>query len=132
MKRSIDRITFSRERLTHADVAALRPDVRSKPAGRVVVLDLRQTSETTTAALAALILLRRERIAADGDLLILGLTGKAQYLYEILRLAKVLPRRPCISPRRHRQRCDGRDAMQSSKRSIPASRSSAEHAEMLA
>jgi hypothetical protein len=132
MKRSIDRITFSRERLTHADVAAIRTDVCNKPSGRVVVLDLRQTSETTTAALAALILLRRERIAVDGDLLILGLTGKAQYLYEILRLAKVLPRRPCISPRRHRQRRDGRDAMQPSKRSLPVDRQPAEHAEAMA
>lgn len=131
MKSSIERITFPRETLTHRDVMHMRSAIRDKPPGRVVVLDLRATTETTTAALAALILLRRERIAADGDLLILGLTGKAHYLYEILRLAKVLPRRPCMSPRRHRQRRDGRDSQFDGKKAVRVDRHESSHCEAM-
>lgn len=107
---NIMRIGYEDQRLANADVLDLAETILRDGAGRVVVLDLRNCRETTTAALASLILLRRRQIRSDGDLLLLGLTGKAHYLYEILRLAKVLPRRPCISPRRVRQRTFGRDA----------------------
>lgn len=132
MKRRIDRITFPRRRLTHQDAMALRADISTKPPGRVVVLDLRQTTETTTAALAALILLRRERIAADGDLLLLGLSGKAHYLYEILRLAKVLPRRPCMSPRRHLQRSEGRACDRAGKQALAIESCACESSDVMA
>ncbi|MCD4825010.1 MAG: hypothetical protein K8S55_10395 [Phycisphaerae bacterium] len=108
----VSRLVFTEERLTHAAVLALGQGIRAKFPGRVVVLDLRKTSETTTAALAGLILLRQRQVAGGGDLLLIGLSGKAQYLYEALRLAKILPRRPCISPRRVRQKQSGRDSRQ--------------------
>lgn len=106
---NVKRIVYEGERLTNADVLKLAEGFLPDSVGRVVVIDLRTCRETTTAALASLILLRRRQIQANGDLLLLGLTGKAHYLYELLRLAKVLPRRPCISPRRVRQRTFGRD-----------------------
>ncbi len=99
----VTRLVFPRERLGHADVLELGREMLSKATGRVVVLDLRKTRNTTTAALAGLIQLRHRQIQAGGDLLLLGLNGKAQYLYEILRLAKILPRRPCIHHRRVEQ-----------------------------
>jgi hypothetical protein len=103
VRNSITRLSFSKPLLQHADVVDLERTIAVQAPGRVVVLDLRQTRETTTAALAGLILLRRRQIQAGGDLLLLGLTGKANYLYEILRLANILPRRPCIHPRRAEQ-----------------------------
>ena len=96
-------MAFPRERLGHTDVLELGRKMQSMAAGKVVVLDLRKTRDTTTAALAGLIQLRHRQIQAGGDLLLLGLNGKAQYLYEILRLAKILPRRPCIHHRRVEQ-----------------------------
>ena len=59
---NITRLIFSRERLGHADVLGLGREILTNAAGRVVVLDLRETQETTTAALAGLILLRREAL----------------------------------------------------------------------
>lgn len=96
------KVSFPRETLTHQDVLDLGNRVRREARRKVIVLDLRATEQTTTAALAALILLRRRQIANGGDLLLLGLSGKAHYLYEILRLSNILPRRPCVSPRRMR------------------------------
>jgi hypothetical protein len=122
---NVKRIVFEGERLTNADVLNLAEEFLPTSHGRVVVLDLRTCRETTTAALASLILLRRRQIQTDGDLLLLGLTGKAHYLYELLRLAKVLPRRPCISPRRVRQRSFGRDESAGPPSQDPSDRSEA-------
>ncbi len=108
VRSSVTRLSFAKERLQHADVLDLGRRVCAECSGQVVVLDLRKTRDATTASLAGLILLRRRQIQAGGDLLLLGLRGKAQYLYELLRLAKVLPRRPCIHPRRVRQLRHGR------------------------
>ena len=58
----------------------------------VVLLDLRQTTETTTPALARLILLRRRLLRSGRDLLIVGLAGRAEALYRIARIEKILPR----------------------------------------
>ena len=107
MQATLERMAFLPVRLTHTDVLDIGREILRKSPGKVVVLDLRKTQETTTAALAGLIILRKRQIRAGGDLLLLGLTGKAQYLYEILRLTKILPRRPCVSPRRGLRRGKG-------------------------
>ena len=61
--------------------------------GRAMVfLDLARTRETTTAALARLVLLRGRLLKAGRDLCIRGLAGNADALYHITRLEKVLPR----------------------------------------
>lgn len=101
-------MVFLASRLTHSDVLDIGRGILRKSQGKVVVLDLRRTQETTTAALAGLIVLRKRQIRAGGDLLLLGLTGKAQYLYEILHLTKILPRRPCARPCVGQQREKGR------------------------
>jgi hypothetical protein len=105
---TVTRMAFTEERLTHTDVLGIGRRILAETPSQVVVLDLRKTKETTTAALAGLIILRRRQIQAGGDLLLLGLNGKAHYLYEILRLAKILPRRPCMHQRRARQIKRGR------------------------
>ena len=64
---------------------------RDRPA-RMVLIDLEQTTEATTAGLARLILLRRQLIQAGGDLRIRGLCSRAEALYEICRLGRLLPR----------------------------------------
>ena len=64
---------------------------RDRPA-RMVLIDLERTTEATTAGLARLILLRRELIKAGRDLRIVGLRSRANALYEICRMGKLLPR----------------------------------------
>jgi ABC-type transporter Mla MlaB component len=61
------------------------------PAG-IVLIDLERTIEATTAGLARLILLRRQLLAAGADLRIRGLRSRAQALYEICRMTRLLPR----------------------------------------
>ena len=57
---------------------------------RTVLIDLKQTDETTTAALARLIVLRRHLLKSGRDLCILGLSGRAKILYELCRLTNLL------------------------------------------
>ena len=99
----LTRLIYPKAELRHDDVLKLGHRMHHEYAGGVVVLDLRKVQETTTASLAGLVLLRKQQIQAGGDLFLLGLSGKAHYLYEILRLSKILPRRPCMHPRRAEQ-----------------------------
>ncbi|MBI5722813.1 MAG: hypothetical protein HZA50_02560 [Planctomycetes bacterium] len=89
----ITRVLLPVHRLLHSHVDELtRGILRSRP-GKLVVLNLRHTMQTTTAALAALIILRRKLMDAGSDLLIWGLCGQANWLYEICRMHNLLPRR---------------------------------------
>jgi len=65
---------------------------------RMVVVDLERTSQTTTAALARLIVLRRNLMETGRDLRVLGLRGRASGLYEINRMGNLLPRPEFITP----------------------------------
>ena len=58
---------------------------------RTVLIDLERTHETTTAALARLIVFRRHLLKSGRDLCILGLRGRARGLYELCRLKNLLP-----------------------------------------
>lgn len=58
---------------------------------RTVLIDLEQTDETTTAALARLVVFRRHLLKSDRDLCILGLRGRAKDFYELCRLTNLLP-----------------------------------------
>jgi anti-anti-sigma regulatory factor len=59
---------------------------------RTVVVDLQRTSDTSTAALATLVLFRGALLKAGGDLRLCGLHGRAKSLYEVHRMNSVLPR----------------------------------------
>lgn len=84
-------VRFPARRLDYGDACML---ARSIAAGssRVVHIHLEQTSETSTAALARLIVLRQRMLASGRDLDIVGLSGRAEALYEISRLGRLLPR----------------------------------------
>lgn len=83
-------IRYEAEELTYAD--ACRIAEKSEAAPGAVLLDLDRTEKTTTAALARLIQLRSSLLGRGGDILIAGLAGQAESLYQISRLAGVLPR----------------------------------------
>ena len=71
--------------------AALRA-AKAHPRGGTVVIDMSGVEEMTTSALARLVLLRRELRRQGRDLQLVGLRSRAEKLYEINRLAAVLPR----------------------------------------
>ncbi len=78
---------------------------------KLVLLDLRRTTEATTAALARLVLLRRRLLNSGRDLRIMGLGGRADALYRMTRMEKLLPRTrprrreggPCAGQGHHSQ-----------------------------
>ena len=77
--------------LSCGDVARLAEQVHDERSAEMILLDLRSTSETSTAALAKLILLRRSLIKAGRDLRVTDMAGGADALYKICRLAGLLP-----------------------------------------
>ena len=58
----------------------------------MIRLELQHVVETTTAALARLIALRRNLRRSGRDLMITGLCGQAESIYEFNRMATLLPR----------------------------------------
>lgn len=89
-------VAASSRRLDHNDAyllsnLALRAAaIRSR--GDDVIIDLSKVEEITTAALARLVLLRRQLKKHGRDLKIVGLRSRAEKLFEINRLSGVLPR----------------------------------------
>lgn len=89
---SIERIRYAGRRLTDRDVDTI--DSRLSKLGHLqaVVIDLKATSETSTAALAKLVRLRSRLLNNGRDLFLYGLKGRANSMYEIYRMAKLLPK----------------------------------------
>lgn len=85
-------IRYRRDTLSYPDACALCERVRARGEADLVCLDLAETTDTTTAALAKLIVLRRDLLRTGRDLRIIGLAGRAQGVYEISRLDRILPR----------------------------------------
>ena len=77
--------------LSCGDVARLAEQAHGERSAKLILLDLRSTSETSTAALAKLILLRRSLMKGGRDLRVTNMTGGADALYKICRLAGLLP-----------------------------------------
>lgn len=90
--RSVERIKYAGRRLTDRDVDTI--DSRLSKLGHLqtVVIDLKATSETSTAALAKLVRLRGQLLHNGRDLFVYGLKGRAKSMYEIYRMGKLLPR----------------------------------------
>jgi len=78
------------QNLTHLEACRLSRRAISG-ADPVVVIDLSQVGDATTAAFAQLVLLRRQLLARGRDLRLAGLTGVAAGLFEVHRLDGVLP-----------------------------------------
>jgi anti-anti-sigma regulatory factor len=86
------KIVLQAERFSHQDALRIYREamLRTRRA-RTVIIDLGRAKEATTSAFARLVLLRRALRQAGCDLLIIGLRGKAALLFEVNRLAAVLP-----------------------------------------
>ena len=84
-------ILFRSSSLGYGDACRIARRVAPRRSWRLVYIHLPGTFETSTAALARLIVLRRELLRRGRDLRIVGLHGRARALYEISRLENVLP-----------------------------------------
>ncbi len=62
-----------------------------------LALDLSACSDTTTPALAQLVVVRRDLLRSGCDLIITGLHGRARSIYEVNQLQTVLPTMPVSS-----------------------------------
>jgi len=80
--------------LSYGDVCAIADRVAAARAQGVVCICLTQTTDTTLGALARLVLLRAALLKAGRDLYIVGLTGRAEGLYNMYGMHKLLPRMP--------------------------------------
>jgi anti-anti-sigma regulatory factor len=78
-------------RLTHSGAEALCQKIREAGSPRVIVVDLRKVEDITTAALAKLVLLRRELLRDGRDLRLKGLHSRAASVWRISKLSSVLP-----------------------------------------
>ncbi len=63
-----------------------------KETARTIVIDLAAALDATTSAFAHLIVLRRWLLQRGRDLRIVGLRARAERVYQVNRLASVLPR----------------------------------------
>ena len=96
-------VVHDSNRLTYADACEIARRVRASGGLGTVRLDLTRTCQTETAALARLVVLRRDLRRGGGDLSIVGLCGRANALYEVNRMGTWLPRREPCAPQRGRR-----------------------------
>lgn len=85
-------------RLSYHDLDGLADSVRRARREQTIIVDLSRAEETTTAALARLVVIRGRLKRAGGDLHLAHLHGRAKGLYEINRLSKLLPCKPAEEP----------------------------------
>ena len=85
-------ITYPSADLTQADVCDLAKRFDRAQSALHVELDLSFAEHTETAALAALILLRRRLLMDGGELCLTGLHDQVAGLYDVNHLSCVLPR----------------------------------------
>ena len=78
--------------LSAAAVKSMMQEALASREPRTVVVSLHRTGNTSTTALATLVLFRRALLKAGGDLRLSGLHGRAKSLYEVCRMSTVLPR----------------------------------------
>ena len=88
---NVVRIGCESHSLSYDDAKELARQAIAASEGWTVVLDLGTITETTTAALAKLVALRRQLRKTGRDLRIICPHGKAKHLYDVSRLDKLLP-----------------------------------------
>ena len=79
------------DRFSYQDAGMIAEHALTCSSVKTVLIDLVQTYETTTAALAKLVVLCRHLLKSGRDLCILGLRGRTKGLYELCRLTDLLP-----------------------------------------
>lgn len=87
----VSNVKCSTSRLSYHDADNIARDVRLDKRGVVVILDLANTAEATTAGLARLVVLRQHLRKLGGELHLAHLHGRARDVYEINRMARLLP-----------------------------------------
>ena len=85
-------IKHDKSYLSYPDAVAIARSVYMNRQANLILLDLAQAPMTTTAALAMLVQLRRWLLSQGGDLRLAGLCGRAEAMWELCRLERVLPR----------------------------------------
>jgi len=85
------RITYRAGRLSYTDATEIAHKVSTAAPSRNYLVEFEQTEDTTTAALARLVVLRGRLLKSGSDLHILGLHGRARDVYEICHLEQLLP-----------------------------------------
>ena len=91
VKQTPMRIAPPGRRFSHEDACRIFGQVLRVGEARRIVIDLEQAEEATTSAFAQLVLLRRTLLRAGRDLCVTGLKNRTAGLYEVNRLAAVLP-----------------------------------------
>jgi len=87
-------VRYPLSHMSYHDAVDIAKNVRCGGTSETVLLDLAQTTETTTAALARLIVLRRKLRRSGCDLRLLHLHGSARQVYEVNRMGLLLPCEP--------------------------------------
>jgi hypothetical protein len=77
--------------LSHSDACRISDLVLGQGRARTVVIDLKHAVEASTSAFARLVLLRRLLLRSGRDLRLINLRDRTASLYQINRLAGVLP-----------------------------------------
>jgi hypothetical protein len=78
-------------RFSHEDACRIVGQVMRIVEARRVVIDLERAEEATTSAFAQLVLLRRTLLRAGRDLCVTNLKNRTAGLFEVNKLAAVLP-----------------------------------------
>ena len=76
---------------SHGDACRIADLVLGQGRAATVVIDLKNAVDATTSAFARLVLLRRLLLKAGRDLRLTNLRARAASLYQVNRLASVLP-----------------------------------------
>jgi ABC-type transporter Mla MlaB component len=85
------RITHGSPLLTYADARGIARRALGLSQTPVVCVNLEQTVDTSTGALARLVLLRSDLLKGGRDLRLVGLGGRARALYEIHHMETLVP-----------------------------------------
>jgi anti-anti-sigma regulatory factor len=84
------KLTAPSRHFSHAEACRMVSQALEQAARRVVI-DFTRVEEATTSAFAQLILLRRSLLRSGRDLCLTGLRDRTAGLFEVNRLAAVLP-----------------------------------------
>lgn len=79
-------------RFSYADACEISERITAHDQPVIVFIDFQNIAETSTDAWARLVLLRRDLLRSGRDLRIVGLRGRAEALYELNGMARLLPR----------------------------------------
>lgn len=89
--RSVLPIVVQVEKFQHRDAARIFGQALSNRSARTIVIDLARARDATTSAFAHLVLLRRTLLRSGRDLRVINLRDRAAKVYQVNRLAEVLP-----------------------------------------